>query len=766
MKFNISWLKEYLETNASLDQICEQLELLGFPCEQKFPTSQALEEIYIAKIIAKEPHPNADKLNIYTIEDRKEIFKIVCGDKTLEINDYVPFAKPGTLIPSIKTILKEAKIRGIVSPGMLCSPSELCLPIQNTGVMKCFAEDFGKNISESYEDEGIVEIEVTPNRGDMLSIKGIARELSHHIGKFKQPQLDDFLMAQEGNIFFEIKSPDCLGLITVLIEYQPMATGPKIAKRLQMIGQNVSNIDVIDTINYVSHETGQPMHAFDYDKIQGKLSIENLKNEEDFLALNGEKITLQKGSLVIKDDKEIISWPGIIGGENTKTTLRTKNILLETGMFKTDPIQRRANKIETNAGKLFERGIDPESIEASLNALLAVLKAKPIKIQKQPPKLEPKIINFDLQSVKNILGKNVTKEDVAKILAPRGFEITESKDEKLGIKIPGYRIFDIETQNCIIEELAAGKYGEIESINLSGSFGSSPEQYSKINFQNNAQRLDNFFALSISEIARNNEFWECIHPSVVQKEEDLFEICEKGRKISNPMNSKHSFLRGTMIPQLIETLSWHSKNSYRYSKFFEIGPIYKNGSQENIFTAIFRPQKKAKNDIKQLMRLLYAFCSKIDIDEPDAEISQDSWQKKGAIFKQNDIVIAKVGSIKKDILKEFDKEDIYALEIYIERISRTPKIHQKISHQAPVYRDLSFHLPTNFASGHLIKFLQSLGYIFEIFDIYPSSKLNIERNMGIKFAFLQDEPLTSEQIDEKLKKIRLQVEQKFGIIAS
>ncbi len=751
MKLTIDWLKEHIETNASVDEIINTLERMGLPCENVYKAFPAWSEVTIVRITSKEKHPNADKLNLYDIElANGKTRKLVCADGTLEVGMHVPYASYGVIAPGLGIKLKVAKIRGIESPGMLCSANDLCLPLDGSGVIKCHSQDFGKTIAQVFESSAIIEIEVTPNRGDVLSIRGIARALSHHgIGKLKPLKLEEQTYSKTSELA-SIESKDCTALTVALVEYSAKPTTALIANRLILTGHKPTGIDIVDLTNYVAHELGNPMHAFDATKLDGPIKITNTKNASEYEALTGEKITLEKGTLVIEDNCKIVSWPGVVGGMNSKTEPTTSKILLETGVFKIDSMQRRKNKITTSAAKKFEYGIDPENLEATINRYCYLLGTW---AQKAESHAFDKInkIQFDLSFIKKILGKEITLEQLKAKLEPRGFKISES----LEITVPSYKFFDIHSPNCIVEEYAIGDYEDIDSINLPAIIPNTNKTDSIIN--------------SLTNSAIENGFMQTYNFTLTNEENLEFVINKPSKtKVTNSSNLNYSVLRASMIPQLLKIANWHINNAHQYTSFFEIGLIYDDAGQHTILTAI------SKNP-DELLRIFYHALESNNLEVPNKTIPYGKntisakWQDSGATFVHNDKTVAICGRIKQSLTKHLidSKTEFYALEIYPNTISSLDKKHYaKPSTQAPVYKDISFTLQENIYTNILIDFLNKNGYDFSIFDIYPSSDLSKTRNFGLRFKFMLENSLSKSELNEKTDKIKELVLKELNISSS
>lgn len=726
MKVTVGWLREYLDTPLEYKKIVQKLADLGFEIKKEYVNPSLWKNIEIVKIVEKEPHPNADKLHLYTISKKNgEITTIVCGDPSLDKGDFVPYAIPGTVMAN-GVALKTAKIRGIDSPGMLCAPSEICLPIQNNEVLKCFEEDWGKTIAQAYESEAIFEIELTPNRGDALSILGIARTLAQGgFGTLKKPIYNDFLTSEQS--FFEIKSSDCTGLICTFFQYKIKNTPAKIAKRLQLIEQPVLNLDVVDLTNYISHDIGQPLHVFDYDKIKNEeCSLENLDQPENFKTLANQIFTLDKKTLVFKSGKHIISWPGVIGGHCSKVDKDTTSLLLETGVFKADPIQRRKHGVVTSASKKTEYGINPFALKIATNAFFTHLGTKPIS-QQYTPFEETKKISFNFRKVKEILGIDITFESFEEIMTKKDFVFNNDGT----ITPPDYKFFDITTENCIVEDFAIGRYGAIESINLPPKYITSKYEHS-----------------NIDSISLHCGFNECKNISLGKKEHPDFCISIEGRNVKNVSNQNYAVLRGSLIPDLLKNLSWHNNHKQQIQQFFETGLIY-GSSYPNKQRLMYTAVSTKPEDIQQLLSkiLIYAQLDK----KIHSKTENIPYSENSSTFWLNGKKIAIISSIKPSILREFKIKQCYALEIFLDNLKQQLEYNTaKPSELSPIYQDVTFKLEETVPSYKITNILNEKNISYKILSIFPSNNLNKARNLTIQFKLEQEKPLTKEEINAKI----------------
>ncbi len=733
----LEWLKEFLETDLTINEIVDNFEKTGFSVENFYIRSESLKNIKIVKILEKHKHPNADKLNLYKIVNFENVEStIVCGDSSLSVGNYVPYAAPGTFIPLNNFQIKTVKIRGIESPGMLCSSKEMMLPFDKNGVLVCDPADFGKSIFELYDD--VIEIETTPNKGNMLSIQGVANHLSYNFAECKLKPLNLF---NTDNIpekkLFNIKNNNCSALSALSFRMQPAETKSYIKKRLQLIKINPTNLNFADLTNYVAHEIGQPMHAFDHDKIDGKEIIyQSLEKPENFETLGGQSIILEQNSLVFKDKKKIISWPGIIGGQNSKITSESENILIESGIFKIDSLQRRKNKIQTSAAKKFECGTNYENPEIAIKRFLYLLNDKFEVTGKQNFYFKPeKKILFNPTLCKKILNIEYSTEYIKQKLLKQNFKV-EEQNGLLLIEPSSEKYFQIETENCIIEEIA--EVDKIDAIPLS---------YKKIK-----QEKGN---LQIKSCALNSGFFEVYNFSLQEEQKD-FDAESKQVKVANFDNINYSHLRISLIPGILKIIQWHQNNNYNYKNFFEIGEIYKTESQETIFTAICESFEK----IHHLLSLIFQSNQLVN---PDFEENSLSYYQDGMTIKQNNNAIGYIGKIKTTITEKYGLKNYFALELKVDLLKNLKKFsYEKPGKQMPIYKDLCFKLHPNLMISNLLKEMEKEQKCY-ITDVYPNPILNTEKNVTLRFIFESDETLNNEQINEKLENIKITALEKFNI---
>ena len=466
MKITFDWLKDHLKTNLKEEALLEKLTNVGLEVESIENLSEGLDLFKVAKIIKTEKHPNADRLKVCDVDvGEKELKKVVCGAANAREGLITIYAPPGAIVPKSKTKLIVAKIRDVISYGMLCSESELNLSNKSDGIIELSSSKYGKSIGNSYffkSNSNLIDLSITPNRPDCLGVKGIARDLvASGFGKMKNTKEKKIKSNTKQTITVKItkeKNQGCTAFGSCLVTNVKNTESPQWLKdKLLSIGQK-SISAIVDITNYVMLDINRPLHAYDADKIEKGIVVRNSKSGEEFTALDNQNYKLEGGMCVISDNKGILGLGGIIGGTRSGTEFNTKNVLLESAYFEPRSIRNTAKilNIDTDAKFRFERGIDPLSIEDGLNKAALLIKeicggeVSKTDIQKLET-YKVKTIKFDPDLFEKIVGFKISMKEILSILNDLGFK---SKKEKkyLKLAIPSWRP-DILQEIDIVEEL-------------------------------------------------------------------------------------------------------------------------------------------------------------------------------------------------------------------------------------------------------------------------------------------------------------------------
>ena len=788
MKLTLSWLKKHLNTKSSIHQIVSALTNIGLEVEEVIEQNKNLDLFKIAKIIKTEKHPNADKLKICNVDIGKKIEKVVCGAANARDGLLTVYASPGAVIPKNGMKLVVAKIRGIESKGMLCSESELGVSNESEGITEIKNKKVGEKFFKNSEE--IIDISITPNRSDCLGVRGIARDLSAYgLGKIIEEKKIKLKEKSKKKVKVEIKkNSGCNAFGSLFIEDVNNCESPEwLKKDLESFGLKPISA-IVDVTNYIMFDLNRPMHAYDADKLNGNIIVREAKNGESFDALDEKKYKIPSGACLITDKNKVLGLGGVIGGQSSAINLNTKNIVLEAAAF--DPIKiARVSKqlgIITDAKFRFERGVDPNSIEAGLKLAAKLIQdicgGKISKIHiSGDTKTKNKRIKFDINNFKKLIGFPIKVKDCQKILERLGFK-TKVKKNILDIEIPSWRP-DVSQEVDIIEEILRIKgLDKIQSI--------PPELNEKKSVLNYHQKL--FHLVQRSFASRG--FFETISWSFTSSKLNKY-YSNQAIKITNPISSDLDVLRSSNFVNLILQAKLNLDRSNLNLQMFEVGPVFKEDlKQETIASGILVGKKTSStwinNDeefnVIDAKENLYFILSDLglSLDNLVIEKSEKSYYHSGQsadvfIGNQKGPKVASFGTIHPLILQKMDiqKSNIIGLEVYLDnfiepkkplRVSK--KQLQKHDFQI-VERDFAFILDKKIKAGELVSLIRKTDQIIKsvkVFDLYEGEKIELDKkSIAIKVLFEPtDKTLGDKDIDELSEKIILAAKSLGGSLRS
>ena len=466
MKFTLSWLKDHLDTDATLEDICERLTLIGLEVES-VDDRRGFAPFVIARVLTAEKHPQADKLKVLSVDTGAGApVQVVCGAPNARAGLVGAFAAPGTYIPGIDVTLGVAPIRGVESRGMMCSEKELEISDNHEGIID-LPEDapVGTSFAQYYGiDDPVIEINLTPNRPDCTSIHGIARDLAASgLGTLKARPAPSFKVEGETpvKVGLDFAGEDkalCPGFALRLV--RGVRNGPSPAwmqKRLRAIGLRPINA-LVDVTNYLTFDRGRPLHVFDAAKVRGNLTVRRAKDGETVLALDGREYALNPNNVVIADEDGVESIGGIMGGEHSGCDETTTDVLIESALWNPLNIARtgREHGIITDARYRFERGVDPEymvpGLDRATELVLELCGGTPAKADVVGYEGHaPKAVTFPFSEVKRLTGLDIPKEESVSILTRLGFRI-EGAGDTVTVRVPSWRP-DIDGKADLVEEV-------------------------------------------------------------------------------------------------------------------------------------------------------------------------------------------------------------------------------------------------------------------------------------------------------------------------
>ncbi|RKU30703.1 phenylalanine--tRNA ligase subunit beta [Candidatus Poribacteria bacterium] len=588
MKVSLNWLKTYIDFDLSTTELADRLTMLGIEVESIAELGTGLDGVVVGKVNSIRPHPNADKLVLCMVDiDDTDELQIVCGAPNVSEGMFAPVATIDTKLPTGITI-KSAKLRGEESHGMLCSEKELGISDEASGLMALSNDlPLGKSFTEALGlDDVIFELEITPNRPDCLSMIGVCREIRAVTGN--PLRLPDILL-EENDIDINMKTsvtidaPDlCSRYAARLIQGVKIGESPEwLKKRLESIGIGVIN-NIVDATNFVMMEYGQPLHAFDYNKLaENRIVVRRASDGEKLTTLDEEERELTPDMLVIADADKPVALAGVMGGYDSEITESTSDVLLESANFSASSIRSTSKKlgIHTEASYRFEREADPEGVITALDRatqlIVEIAGGSTCKgiVDVYPGKSEPLQIKLRAERVNFILGTELDTPEIDRILINLGFDVIQHEDNIFQVTLPSYRP-DITREIDLIEEIAR-VYG-YDNIPTSLPKGDIP-----VPIPDNAtvmySRIKRFLLGAGMMESVNYSF---SHPNCfdkIQVSED--NPLRKAYELQNPLSPEMSILRTTLIPSLLENAQHNHNHQIDSIALFEISTVFAQDSE-------------------------------------------------------------------------------------------------------------------------------------------------------------------------------------------
>ncbi|TVP57028.1 MAG: phenylalanine--tRNA ligase subunit beta [Gemmatimonadales bacterium] len=638
MNVSFRWIRDLApELEIDPGEAATRLTARGFPVEDRLDLSRGLREIRIARVEAVRSHPNADRLRLCDVDDGTEVVQVVCGAENVEAGAWYPFAPVGATLPGGMTIRK-AKLRGEVSMGMLCSEAELGLGPGSDGLLTLHGSFSAGDsfVDATGLDDYRLDVEVTSNRPDLLSHRGIARELLREgDGEIRLPMIPgeseaarirvEELEHRQGDgsgvrserasirIDDAVRCPRYLGLVI-----RGVTVGPSpewLQARLRAVGARPIN-NVVDATNYVLQELGQPLHAFDLDRLDGgSIVVRRAREGERIRTLDGVERTLTSEMLAICDAERPIAIAGVMGGEESEVTTETRDVFLECALFAPGPIRatRKALGLSTDASYRFERGADPAGLTEALTRCARVIQAVaggevegPV-LDEAEHRYHPPRVTLRPERVQRVLGVEFEESRIRSLLDPLGFTVESSTGTALSVGIPGWRSWDVTREVDLIEEIAR-THGYDRFPDTLGAYrpGTVPD--------------DPSFAVE-DRIRAELAAWglhEAQTPAFAPEGEGKVEVL-------NPISTEERWLRRSLLPALLRRVEYNLARGNRDVRLYEIGTTFRPGEEG------FPPIERT-----HLAFVLHGRRAPEHWSEPDEAL--DFWDVKGLLEAITDVV--------------------------------------------------------------------------------------------------------------------------------
>lgn len=579
MLCSFNWLKEYVTGLPTPKAAAEALTMSGAEVEAVRETGVSVTNVVTAEVVTIAKHPNADKLSLCEVKTDTKTFSIVCGAKNMQPGDKVVLALIGAVLPGDFKI-KKSKIRGVESEGMMCSEVELGIAETSNGIMILPPDTpLGLNIADVLGSDTLFEVNVTPNRADLLSIKGVARELAAVTGaqfKDKETAVGEEGAPVEGlaSVIISDDAP-CARYCARVISGVTIAPSPDaIKKRLEASGIRSIN-NVVDATNYVMLEAGQPLHAFDLSRLANAnvtINVRLAMDGETIDTIDGKTRVLDVSMLVIADGARPVALAGVMGGRDTEVTGSTRDILLEAAWFEPSSVRKTSKKtgVASESSYRFERGVDIEAVRSALDMAAAmivrlaggVVAKGVIDVSKARP--EPARIRFRQKKLDALLGIAIAAETCLDIFRRLGVRVDGAEDGVYMVLPPSYRS-DLKTETDLIEEIARiHGYGNIPAV--------VPAARLALPAVGRLRPLKDRAA----EILTGAGFDEVVNYSFVSRR--LFELTEgagvKGVELLNPLSDEQSVMRASLVPSLLENLRYNLQRKIEDVRIYEVAPVF------------------------------------------------------------------------------------------------------------------------------------------------------------------------------------------------
>lgn len=781
MKISYKWLSEILNglDKVSAEDLAHKLTMSGLEIEEILDQKAKYKNIVVGEVLKKEPHPDADKLNVCEVSDGTEVFQVVCGAKNVAAGSKFPFARLGTVMPNGLEI-KPIKLRGVQSSGMLCSASELELSEESEGLLVLDLKlKTGTEISEALGlDDVLLEVNVTPNRGDALSHWGIAKDVAALTGL--KPDFEKIYPKGVGQNFETSDSKNDPLNIQVSVEDQQgcarysasSVTGVKVGPspawlqtRLQAVGLRSIN-NVVDATNYTMMLTGHPVHAFDARQIQDNhLRVYALNRDEKFKTLDEIERELKVGDLVIADAKNPVALAGIMGGMNSSVQDDTKDLILEVAFFDPNLIRKTSRRLglQTDSSYRFSRFVNPDSVLLAhqiLQDLIVKLaggeKGKIHDVYPEP--FQSQVITLTESELVRILGIEIPREQVQKSLESLSFQV-KPIDEGFEVTVPIGRS-DVTRPIDLIEEVA-----RIYGLNKIPE--EMPRLLLRVPTESPVYQCDR----EVKEFFLARGFTETIHLSFSDEKSFQKVLADNDAnwvKLQNPISEDLSVMRPSLLPHLLACYKKNHLNSETGLKFFELRKVYSKGRETYQFMALFggNPHGRNRFGLKRELDVFYAKgLLETLMKQANVRLQFDIFEEspfhpgQAFVYRDQNQNVMKAGAVHPQILQKLKiKEKLFAIEIDFDWLTQNYKTSfskfKSLSSFPPVYRDLAIVADQKLSYGDIVSEIAKQKPVelkdVHLFDLFEGESIGAGKK-SYTFSMVyesKDENLTDEKVNE------------------
>lgn len=758
MKVSLSWLKEYVSVEMGISALTDALTMAGLEVDSVFDRYEFLERILVGRVIKVESHPNADRLKVCQVDVGERLVEVVCGAPNVTEGMLSPCALPGTCFPN-GVILKEGTIRGKTSYGMLCSEAELGIGEGKAGIMALNPDTvIGMPLNEALDlSDVVIEIDLTPNRPDCLSHIGVAREIAvFHQTKVNYPQIE--LPSGIDDITdytsVTIEDPDLCPRYAaqVLFDIKVAPSPCWLQDRLISVGLKPIN-NIVDITNYVMMETGQPLHAFDYDRLfENRIVVRRAKQDEIFTTLDEKERKLTSEMLMICDGEKPVALAGVMGGLNSEIEASTTKVLIESACFDPGCVRKTSKKLglNTDASHRFERGVDPDGTITALNRaaqlMVDIAEGKLIKgaIDNHSGSFRPKPISLSVPYTNRLIGMDVDLETIKHHFESIEFKVDESDSDTLEVLPPTFRV-DVIRPEDLIEEVAR----LIGYNNIQTTFPKIPAEIRKpsggLVLRNRIK--DSMTGFGFKETV-NYSFISKLSCDRLRLDDDDFR--RNVVEILNPITEDQTVMRTSLVPGILETAHRNISKQERNIKIYEIGKVFFNKGKDKQPTEVmmmaglwtgertepswhFKESECDFYDIKGVVECLFSSLKYNDAFFTKMPKESCFYTRSGhtARILAGEEDIGLVGEVDSQVLGNFDlKQTAFLFELNLEHL--LPLIPESVSAKLlpkfpPVSRDATLIIDKAVEAREVLASIQSsdeeLIEALHLFDVYDGDPI-------------------------------------------
>jgi phenylalanyl-tRNA synthetase beta chain len=772
MRFSVNWLHEFVDLPRNPEEIAELLTRAGIETEKIETRGAKIDNVIVSQITASSRHPNADRLTVCQVDDGSGLKRqIVCGATNYKVGDKVPLALPGAKLPN-GTEIRKSKLRGVESEGMLCSPIEIGLGEDASGLLILSpGARIGAPIGDLFPADTILDVEITPNRGDLLSHFGLAREIAALTGKKLK------LMPREVNI--DIKrsgvtiaaTRECPFFSARKIDNVKVGPSPQwLRAKIESVGiRSINNI--VDISNFVMLELGQPTHAFDADKLRGSINVRLARDGEKFLALDGKTYELKQDNCVVADQERAIGIGGVMGGEETGVTDSTQNILLEAAYFLPSSIRRTAHNLglSTDASYRFERGVDPDMILRASHRATELIReiaggtpGKEIHVAGKLP-ADPANVSLSYEKGDRVIGVAIKPKIVDEILTHFGLKKTRSASKSSTWKIPSFRQ-DLQRDVDLIEEVVRA-YG-IDKIP-----GTTRGRFMPTSLADRSHDLETLF---LRERLAGYGLSEARTSKLISRSASAF--TEGAVELRNPLSEDHVALRPSLISGLLDVLERNLRAGAESVSIFEIGRAFipPSGKEERHLGILlwgsvanasnWRSQTKRSFDLFDLKGTLGCVVPNLSFRTgqfPDLALAVGVWSGDQLIGFGGQLSASKSSAPGSVLVAELHADLLLAT-------GEPAKKFRELDRFPSITRDIAMMVPDEISHEKILRTIEEprepLLESVELFDLFAEQLGVAQKSLAYRLTYRdRSRTLTNEEVTEAHARIRERLKRELGV---